>query len=51
MKLVPTSGPQDGDRIQSPKYYVLNKKQDKVLDEIRATDNAQKPIVTIISGV
>jgi hypothetical protein len=34
--------PEDGDRIQSPKRYVLKNKQDGVLDKNRTMENVQK---------
>jgi hypothetical protein len=34
--------PEDGDRIQSPKLYVLKYKQDGVLNKNRTMDNVQK---------
>jgi hypothetical protein len=34
--------PEDGDRIQSPKRYVLKEKQDDVLDKDKTMDNVRK---------
>jgi hypothetical protein len=42
IELVPIFGPEDGDRIQSLKNFVLNYKQDVVLDENRTMGNVQK---------
>jgi hypothetical protein len=34
--------PEDGDKIQSPKHFILKNKQDSVLDEDRMMENVQK---------